>query len=97
MINPKVRAAALDFLKSQNPEQLEGQALHDAYAAECQLFNGHFKDMSKSESFDYNRFVKWLHDSGMSKSDLTVDELWDVFEFQEYDLLMECYEESLDF
>ena len=75
MINPKVRAAALDFLKSQNPSQLEGQALHDAYEAECKLFNEHFKGMTKSELNDYSGFVQWLDNSGMSKADLTIDEL----------------------
>jgi hypothetical protein len=32
----------------------------------------------------------------MWNSDLTVDELWDVFESLEYALLMECYEDSLE-
>lgn len=80
MINPKVRAAALDFIKSQNPRQLEGQALHDAYEAECRLFNEHFKGMTKWELRDYIGFVQWLDHSEMWKSDLTVDKLWDVFE-----------------
>ena len=97
MINPKVRAAALDFIKSQNPSQLEGQALHDAYEAECRLFNEHFKGMTKWELSNYSGFVQWLDHSEMWKSDLTVDELWDVFESMEYDLLTECYEDGLDF
>jgi hypothetical protein len=97
MINPKVRAAALDFIKSQNPSQLEGQELHDAYEAECRLFNEHFKGMTKSELNDYSGFVQWLDHSEMWKSDLTVDKLWDVFESMEYDLLTECYEADLDF
>ncbi len=99
MMNPKVRAAALDFLKSQNPSQLEGQALHDAYEAECKLFNEHFKGMTKSELNDYSGFVQWLDKSGMSKADLTIDELWDAFEFYAHDLLMLDYEDArkLDF
>jgi hypothetical protein len=52
--------------------------------------------MSKVEMDNYSRFVQWLDNSEMWKSDLTVDELWDVFESLEYDLLMECYEDSLD-
>jgi hypothetical protein len=97
MINPKVRAAALDFIKSQNPSQLEGQALHDAYEAECRLFNEHFKGMTKSELADYNGFVQWLENSEMWKSDLTVDGLYEIFETIEYCIVMECYEDSLDF
>ena len=94
MMNPKIRAAALDFIKSQNTSQLKGQALHNAYEAECRLFGEHFKGMTKSELNDYKRFVLWLDDSEMWKSDLTVDELYDVFETIEYDLLMECHEED---
>jgi hypothetical protein len=98
-MNPKIRAAALDFIKSSFRPGMVGEMtheLHDAYAAECQLFNVHFKGMSKSESHDYHKFVTWLDNSGMWNSDLTVDELWDVFESLEYDLLMECYEDSLE-
>ena len=81
MINPKVRAAALDFIKSQNPsQQLKGQALHDAYEAECRLFNEHFKGMTKSELADYNGFEQWLKNSDMWKSDLTVDGLYEIFD-----------------
>ena len=101
MINPKIRAAALDFIKSQvRPgHTLEGQALHDAYEAECRLFNEHFKGMTKSELNDYSGFVQWLDKSGMSKADLTIDELWDAFEFYAHDLLMLDYEDArkLDF
>ena len=79
MMNPKIRAAALDFIKSQNPGQLEGQALPDAYEAECRLFGEHFKGMSKVEMDNYSRFVQWLDNSEMWKSDLTVDELWYYF------------------
>jgi hypothetical protein len=84
MMNPKIRAAALDFIKSQNPSQLEGQELHDAYEAECRLFSEHFKGMTKLELAGYSEFVQWLDNSEMWKSDLTVDELWDVFESLEY-------------
>lgn len=83
-MNPKIRAAALDFIKSQNPSQLEGQELHDAYEAECRLFSEHFKGMTKLELAGYSEFVQWLDNSEMWKSDLTVDELWDVFESLEY-------------
>jgi hypothetical protein len=98
MINPKVRAAALDYIKSsfRLGYTLEGQELYDAWAAECKLFSEHFKGMSKVEMDNYSRFVQWLDNSEMWKSDLTVDELWDVFKSLEYDLLMECYEDSLD-
>ena len=97
-MDPKIRATALDFIKSQvRPgHTLEGQELHDAYEAECRLFSEHFKGMSKVEMDNYSRFVQWLDNSEMWKSDLTVDELWDVFKSLEYDLLMECYEDSLD-
>jgi hypothetical protein len=99
MINPKIRAAALDFIKSKiRPgHTLEGQELHDVYEAECRLFNDHFKGMSKSESHNYHKFVTWLDNSGMWNSDLTVDELYEVFLEIEYDLLMECYEDDIDF
>ena len=98
MINPKVREAALDFIKSQvRPgHTLEGQELHDVYEAECKLFDEHFKNMSKSEMNDYTGFVTWLDNSDMWKSDLTVDELYEVFTGIEYDLLTECYEDNLD-
>jgi hypothetical protein len=99
-MNPKIRAAALDFIKSQFRPGMVGEMtheLHDAYAAECKLFGEHFKGMTKSELNDYSGFVQWLDNSDMWKSDLTVDELWDVFESIEYDLLMECYEDGLDF
>lgn len=81
MINPKVRAAALDFMKSQvRPgHTLEGQELHNAYEAECRLFGEHFKTMSKSEMHDYSGFVQWLDNSRMWESDLLVDELYDSF------------------
>jgi hypothetical protein len=99
MINPKISLAALDFIKSQvRPgHTLEGQELHDAYEAECKLFSEHFKGMTKSELADYSGFVQWLDNSEMWKSDLTVDGLYEIFETIEYDLLMECYEDSLDF
>jgi len=97
MINPKVRAAALDFIKSSFRPGMVGEMtheLHDAYEAECRLFNEHFKGMTKWELNDYSGFVQWLDHSEMWKSDLTVDELWDVFKSIEYDLLMECHEED---
>ena len=97
MINPKVRAAALDFIKSQDLFTLKGQELYDAFDAECKLFSEHFKGMSKVEMDDYSSFVRWLDNSEMWKSDLTVDQLYEVFETIEYDLLMECYEDDLDF
>jgi hypothetical protein len=87
MINPKVRAAALDFIKSEvKPgHTLEGQELHDVYAIECRLFGEHFKEMTKAELADYAVFVQWLRVSKMWKSDLTVDELYDIFEKIEYE------------
>jgi hypothetical protein len=98
MINPKVRAAALDFMKSQvRPgHTLEGQELNDVYAAECKLFDEHFKGMTKSEKADYSGFVQWLDNSEMWKSDLTVDGLYEVFTGIEYYLLFECFEDNLD-
>jgi hypothetical protein len=99
MMNPKIRAAALDFIKSQiRPgHTLEGQELHDVYEAECRLFDKHFKGMSKAEMSLYTRFVTWLDNSEMWKSDLTIDKLYEVFIEIEYDLLMECYEDVIDF
>jgi len=97
-MNPKIRAAALDFIKSSFRPGMVGEMtheLHDAYAAECRIFSEHFKGMSKSESHDYHKFVTWL-DNSVWKSDLTVDELWDVFESLEYELFDECYEYSLE-
>jgi hypothetical protein len=85
MINPKVREAALDFIKSQ------------VRPSNTNWYEKHFKGMTKSELADYSGFVQWLDNSEMWKSDLTVDGLWDVFKSLEYDLLMECYEDDLDF
>lgn len=81
MMNPKIREAALDFIKSQvRPgHTLEGQELHDVYEAECKLFDEHFKGMTKSELADYSGFVQWLDNSEMWQSDLLVDELYDSF------------------
>jgi len=80
-MNPKIREAALDFIKSQvRPgHTLEGQELHDVYEAECKLFDEHFKGMTKSELADYSGFVQWLDNSEMWQSDLLVDELYDSF------------------
>jgi len=99
MINPKIRAAALDFIKSQiTPgHTLEGQELHDVYEAECRLFDVHFKGMAKSEMSLYTKFVTWLDNSGMWKSDRTIDELYEIYVEIEYDLLMECYVDVIDF
>ena len=83
MMNPKIRAAALDFIKSHRLSsitELEGQAFHYAYAAECRLFNDHFKVMSNDELAEYRKFVVWIHNSGLVDSDLTVDELYDTYE-----------------
>ena len=98
MINPKVKAATLDFMKSQikSGHTLEGQELHNAYAAECRLFDEHFKGMNKNEVQEYKEFVNWLDFSEMWKSDLTVDELYDAFEQIRYDDFMEAYDSSLD-
>ena len=99
MINPKVRAAALDFMKSQDRVtnyQKTGVDVHDAYAAECRLFNEHFKGMEPNEMQEYKEFVNWLDFSEMWKSDLTVDELYDAFEQIRYDDFMEAYDSSLD-
>lgn len=93
MINPKVREAALDFIKSQGTNSTTS---HEAYAAECKLFDEHFKVMTPEEKSDYREFVTWLDNSEIWKSDLTVDELWDVFVDIRYDALMEEYDSSLD-
>jgi hypothetical protein len=96
-MNPKIREAALDFIKSQiRPgHTLSGQELYDVFDVERTLFNEHFGGMTKTELSLYTRFVTWLDNSSMWKSDLTVDELFEVFTGIEYDLLMECYEDSL--
>ena len=98
MINPKVRAAALDFIKSIDIDHLDvnSQSFLDAYEAECRLFNVHFKVMAPEEMSDYKAFVFWLDNSRMWESDLTVDELWDVFVNFRYDDLIEAYESSLN-
>lgn len=93
MINSRVRAAVLDFIKSQDTSSTTS---HDAYAAECRLFGEHFKVMTSVEKSDYREFATWLDNSKMWKSDLTVDELWDVFVDIRYDALMEEYDSSLD-
>ena len=77
MLNSKVRAAVLDFMKSENGND------HDAYAAECGLFGKHFSGMDAPEKRQYKEFVNWLIASNLIKSDLTIDELHDVMEAQE--------------
>ena len=77
MLNSKVRAAVLDFMKSEKGND------HDAYAAECELFGKHFSGFDAPEKRQYKEFVNWLIASGMLKSDLTIDELHDVMEAQE--------------
>ena len=81
MINPKVGAAALDFIKSQFRISYDeiNHEFHEAYAAECRLFDEHFKGMNPNEKDEYKKFVNWLDNSRMWESDLTVDELYDVF------------------
>ena len=99
MINPKVRAAALDFIKSQFRPGMVGemtQELHDAYAAECRLFDEHFKGMNPDEMQEYKEFVRWLDFSRMWESDLTVDKLYDVFYQIRYDDFIEAFESSID-
>ena len=99
MINPKIRAAALDFTKSQfRPGMVSEmtQELHDAYAAECKLFDEHFTGMNFDEKSEYHQFVTWLDNSEMWRTDLTVDELYDVFEQIRYDEFMEAFESSID-
>ena len=98
MINPKVRAAALDFIKCQNMSHLDvdSQAFHDAYEAECRLFNEHFKNMTREEKDEYKDFVNWLDKSGMWESDLTVDVLYDIFYQIRYDAYMEAFDSSID-
>ena len=77
MLNSKVRAAVLDFMKSEKGND------HDAYAAECELFGKHFSGFDAPEKRQYKEFVNWLVASGMIKSDLTIDDLYDVMEAQE--------------
>ena len=79
MLNSKVRAAVLDFMKSEKGND------HDAYAAECELFGKHFSGMDAPEKRQYKEFVNWLIASDMIKSDLTIDELHDVMEAQEWE------------
>lgn len=79
MLNSKVRAAVLDFMKSEKGND------HDAYAAECELFGKHFSGFDAPEMRQYKEFVNWLIASDMIKSDLTIDELHDVMEAQEWE------------
>lgn len=83
MLNSKVKAAVLDFMKSGNIFNADGSTNHDAYAAECELFGKHFSGMNEPEKRQYKEFVNWLEASGLIKSDLTIDELYDVMESQE--------------
>lgn len=80
MLNSKVKAAVLDFMKSENGNDRDAYA---AYAAECELFDKHFPGFDAPEMRQYKEFVNWLVASGMIKSDLTIDELHDVMEAQE--------------
>jgi hypothetical protein len=81
-MNPKIKIAALDFVKSKfrpgYENNLKGQELHDEYSRECELFENHFKLMSKDEIQTYHDFVVWIDYSEMWKTDLTIDELWDI-------------------
>ena len=99
MINPKVRAAALDFIKSQDRVtnyQKNGVDVHEAYAAECRLFDEHFNNMTREEKDEYKDFVNWLDSSRMWESDLIVDELYDIFYQIRYDAYMEAFDSSID-
>jgi hypothetical protein len=77
MLNSKVKAAVLDFIKSENGNN------HDAYAAECELFGKHFSGMDAPERRQYKEFVNWLITGDWIKSDLNIDDLHDVMEAQE--------------
>jgi hypothetical protein len=77
MLNSKVKAAVLDFIKSENGNN------HDAYAAECELFGKHFSGMDAPERRQYKEFVNWLIAGDWIKSDLNIDDLHDVMEAQE--------------
>ena len=77
MLNSKVKAAVLDFMKSENGNN------HDAYAAECELFGKHFSGMDAPERRQYKEFVNWLIAGDWIKSDLNIDDLYDVMEAQE--------------
>ena len=72
MINPKVREAALNFIRTQS------DVLHIAYEAECKLFE-YLMGMDNDERAEYGKFVTWLHKTKMWQSDLLVDELYDSF------------------
>lgn len=70
--DPKVRAAALDFIKSYS------KRAHIAHEAENRICF-HLLGMADSELEEYGKFVTWLNNSEMWKTDLTVDELYDVY------------------
>lgn len=56
----KVKAAILDFIHSENLFNIDGSFDHESYAAECRLFNEHFKNMSKEEMNEYKEIVQLL-------------------------------------
>ena len=80
MLNSKVRAAVLDFMKSENGNDHDAYA---AYAAECELFDKHFPGFDAPEMRQYKEFVNWLIAGDWIKSDLNIDDLYDVMEAQE--------------
>jgi hypothetical protein len=98
-IKPRVKAAVIDFLKSEVTPgaNVSWKVIDEAYAAECRLFGEHFKKMTKSEIHDYSKFVKWLQDTDMFKSDLSVEDLYDAYEFLEFDLPVQLHDDEDEF
>ena len=66
-------------MDSYGPSANLDAAWHAAYEAECQLFNVFFKQFTAEEHETYREFVKWLDDSRMWESDLTIAELFEIF------------------
>jgi len=80
MLNSKVKAAVLDFMKSEKGNDHD---VYAAYAAECELFDKHFPGFDAPEMRQYKEFVNWLIAGDWIKSDLNIDDLYDVMEAQE--------------
>lgn len=63
-------------LKNSNPGQPEWEF---AYSEECRLFNEFFPNFTREEHARYAGFVQWLGRTGLSSSDLTTEELIEIY------------------
>lgn len=83
-LSPVVQDAVNSFICSQElahygPNDKLDAAWRFAYAEECKLFNEFFPKFSEADRQVYQDFTQWLDESRMWESDLTVNELYEVY------------------